>query len=100
MPRGHLMHDDFISLYAYNRWADQRVLDACRKLTPQQYVAEPTPGWSPVRSTLVHLAVVTNGWIRGMAGEAVGMPPTETDLPAVDDAERLLEQAHQIIEKL
>jgi uncharacterized damage-inducible protein DinB len=94
------MHDDFISLYAYNRWADQRVLDACRKLTPQQYVAEPTPGWSPVRSTLVHLAVVTNGWIRGMAGEAVGMPPTETDLPAVDDAERLLEQAHQIIEKL
>ena len=43
------MNDDFASLYAYNRWADARVLDACRKLSPQQYAAEPAPGWSSVR---------------------------------------------------
>jgi hypothetical protein len=29
------MHDDLTSLYAYNRWADRRVLDACRMLTPE-----------------------------------------------------------------
>jgi uncharacterized damage-inducible protein DinB len=31
------MYDDFVSLFAYNRWADRRVLDACRKLTDEQY---------------------------------------------------------------
>ena len=38
------MHDDFASLFAYDRWANGLVLDACRKLTPEQYDAEPAPG--------------------------------------------------------
>ena len=46
------MNDDFASLYAYNRWADRRILEACRKLTPEQYGAEPVPGWSSVRSSI------------------------------------------------
>src|SRR5947207_88634 len=91
------MNDDFGSLYAFNRWADRRVLDACRKLTPEQYVAEPVPGWSSVRSSIVHLAIVTEGWIRGVAGEAVESVPAETDLPTVDDAERLLDRADRIL---
>jgi len=90
------MNDDFASLYAYNHWADRRVLDACRKLTAEQYVAEPAPGWSSVRSSIVHIAIVTEGWLRGVAGEAVESAPAETDLPTVDDAERLLERAYQI----
>src|SRR5262245_23282675 len=60
------MLDNFVSLYAYNRWADRHVLSACRKLTPEQYVAEPAPGWSSVRATMVHIAVVTEGWLRGL----------------------------------
>ena len=55
------MNDDFVSLFAYNRWADRRVLGACRKLTAEQYIAEPVPGWSSVRSSIVHIAVVTEG---------------------------------------
>jgi uncharacterized damage-inducible protein DinB len=90
------MNDDFASLYAYNRWADRRVLEACRKLTPEQYAAEPAPGWSSVRSSIVHIATVTEGWLRGVAGEAVETVPTEDDLPSVDDAERLLDRAYQI----
>jgi uncharacterized damage-inducible protein DinB len=90
------MNDDFASLYAYNRWADHRVLEACRKLTPEQYAAEPLPGWSSVRSSIVHIAIVTEFWLRAVAGEAVEMVPTEADLPTVDDAERLLDRAHQI----
>ena len=35
------MNDDLVSLFAYNRWADRRMLDACRKLSPEQYAAEP-----------------------------------------------------------
>ena len=90
------MNDDFASLYAYNRWADRRVLEACRKLTPEQYAAEPAPGWSSVRSSIVHIATVTESWLRGVAGEAVETVPAEEDLPSVEDAERLLDRAYQI----
>src|SRR5947209_14375456 len=94
------MQDDFASLFAYTRWADRRVLDACRRLTPEQYVAEPAPGWSSVRSTVVHLAVVTEGWLRGLTGEVVGGPPPEAEFPAVDDAERLLDRAYRTFDAL
>src|SRR6185312_9686450 len=85
-----LMNDDFASLYAYNRWADRLVLDACRKLTAEQYAAEPVPGWSSIRSSITHIAIVTEGWLRGVAGEVVDTVPTEAELPTVDDAQRLL----------
>jgi uncharacterized damage-inducible protein DinB len=94
------MKDDFASLYTYNRWADRRILGACRKLTAEQYVAEPAPGWSSVRATLVHLAIVTEGWLRGLTGEVVGAPPSEAEFATVDDAERLLERAYQTLDGL
>lgn len=94
------MNDDFASLYAYNRWADGLVLDACRKLTPEQYAAEPVPGWTSVRATIVHIAVVTEGWIRGFTGENVVNVPTEADLPTVDDAQRQLEKAYRLIDEI
>jgi uncharacterized damage-inducible protein DinB len=94
------MNDDFISLFAYDRWADRHVLDVCRKLTAEQYTAEPVPGWSSVRSTIVHIAVVTDGWLNGLVGESDREVLTEADLPTVDDAGRLLEQAHQIFDRL
>ena len=75
------MNDDFVSLYAYYRWADRRVLDACRKLTAEQYAAEQAPGWSSVRSSIVHIAVVTEGWLRGFEDESDREILTEFDLP-------------------
>jgi|GEM_PF-118513 len=87
------MKDDFASLFAYNRWANDRVLEACRKLTPEQYAAEPYPGWSSVRSTIVHIAIVAEGWLRGIGGVNVQTVLTEEEMPTVDDAARLLEQA-------
>jgi uncharacterized damage-inducible protein DinB len=93
------MNDDFASLYAFNRWADRRVLEACRKLSAEQYAAEPVPGWSSVRSSIAHIAIVTEGWLRGVAGETVESAPTEAELPTVDDADRLLDRAYQIFER-
>lgn len=94
------MNDDFASLFAYNRWADRRILDACRTLSAEQYAAEPVPGWSSVRSSIVHIAVATEGWLRGLAGEPAEKFATEADLPAVDDAARLLDRADAILERL
>jgi uncharacterized damage-inducible protein DinB len=94
------MQDDFASLFAFNRWANCRVLDACRKLTTEQYGAEPVPGWSSVRATVYHLAVVTEGWLRGLKGDMDDSMPTEAEMPTVEDAERLLERAYQIFDEL
>ena len=95
------MQDDFASLYAYNRWSDRLILDACRKLTAEQYGSEPVPGWTSVRSSIVHIAIVTEGWLRGVAGEtAFQNVPTEEQLPTVDDAERMLESAYRNFESI
>jgi uncharacterized damage-inducible protein DinB len=95
-----MMQDDFAPLFAFNRWATSKMLDACRKLTPEQYAAEPAPGWPAVRSTVYHLTVVTDVWLRALAGDPDTSVPTEAELPGVDDAERILEQAYRTLDSL
>jgi uncharacterized damage-inducible protein DinB len=99
-PSEETMKDDYATLYAFDRWANARMLDACRKLTQEQYVAEPVPGWTSVRSTVHHIAIVTDAWLRGLANEFDGTVPSEADLATVDDADRLLKRAYQRFEAL
>ena len=94
------MHDDFASLYAFNRWANGRVLGACRSLTAEQYGAEPLPGLLSVRATVNHIAVVTLAWLRGLAGDTESPLPAEGDLVTVDDAARVLDEAQAAFEAL
>jgi uncharacterized damage-inducible protein DinB len=94
------MRDDFVSLFAFNRWANAKMLEACRKLTLEQYAAEPVAGWSSVRSTVYHIAVVTEGWLRGLANDPDPSFPAEADLATVQDAERLLDRAYRRFEEL
>jgi uncharacterized damage-inducible protein DinB len=94
------MTDDFASLFAFNRWANAKMLDACRKLTAEQYAAEPVPGWPSVRATVYHIAVVTDGWLRALAADPDESFPTETELATVEDAERLLHRAYQRFDAL
>jgi uncharacterized damage-inducible protein DinB len=69
-------------------------------LTAEQYVAEPVPGWSSVRSTIYHIAWVTEFHLRTLAGDPDDSLPTEADLATVDDAARLLERAYRRFEEL
>jgi uncharacterized damage-inducible protein DinB len=94
------MQDDVVTLFAYDSWANTKVLDACRKLTAEQYVAEPVPGWSSVRSTIYHITWVTDLHLRTLAGDLDVSIPTEADLATVDDAARLLEHAYCRFEEL
>jgi uncharacterized damage-inducible protein DinB len=94
------MKDDFANLFAFNRWADGKVLDAVRQLTPPQYAAEPVPGWSSIRSTVAHIAIVTDGWIGGLAGRTADDGPSESSLATPDDAQRLLDRAYQTLDEL
>jgi uncharacterized damage-inducible protein DinB len=92
------MQDDFTSLFAFNRWANAKMLDACRKLTPEQYGAEPVPGWGSVRSTVYHIAVVTDGWLRALADDPDQSLPTEADVQTPDDAARILERTDRTLD--
>lgn len=94
------MQDDVVALFEYDRWANRRVLDACRTLTAEQYVAEPVPGWSSVRSTISHIALATEFNLRTLAGDPDDRIPTEAELPTVDDASRLLERAYRRFDQL
>src|SRR5215510_8802284 len=95
-----LMQDDVTALFAYDRWANAKVLEACRKLTAEQYAAEPVPGWSSVRSTISHIALATEFNLRALAGDAGNRIPTEAELVTVDDAARLLERAYRRFDEL
>src|SRR5437763_16012352 len=99
-PRREAMHDDFAALYAFNRWANAKMLDACRKLTPEQYAAEPVPGWSSVRFTVYHIAVVTDGWVRALADNPSQSFPSEGEVPTPDAAGRVLERAYGTLDLL
>jgi uncharacterized damage-inducible protein DinB len=93
------MSDDLPTLYAYHRWADERVIDACRKLSPAQY-AEVEPfevGWPSIRSIVVHLAWATDLWSRRFLGEASIPMFAEADLPTLDEAAARLFSAHDRI---
>ena len=94
------MQDDIVALFAYDRWANRRVLDACSKLTAEQYVAEPVPGWSSVRSTIYHIAMATEANLRTLASDSEDRIPTEADLATVDDVAQLLERAYRRFEEL
>src|SRR5262249_13098156 len=99
-PGEFLMQDDVVALFAYDSWANRKVLDACRELTDEQYVAELVPGWSSVRSTIYHIAIATEWNLRTLAGDQDQSIPTEAGLATVDDAARLLERAHRRFEDL
>lgn len=94
------MQDDVVALFAYDRWANHKMLDACSRLTAGQYIAEPAPGWSSVRSTVYHIAWVTEFHLRTLSGQPGDSLPTEADLPTVDDSARLLEHAYRRFDKL
>ena len=95
-----LVQDDIVALFAYDRWANRKVLDACRKLTAEQCVAEPDPGWSSVRSTIYHIALATEFNLRTLAGDPDDRIPTEADMATVDDVAQLLERAYRRFEEL
>jgi uncharacterized damage-inducible protein DinB len=94
------MRDDFAALFAYNRWADDRVVAACRALPQEAFARELPGGMTSVRATLVHIASATLAWSRRIGGEDVTSPTTEAELPTVDDAARVLSDVHDAFDRM
>ena len=55
---------DITILVSYTFWADMRVLNACEKVSPEDFIraASPDPGWHSLRGTLVHALDTAYGW--------------------------------------
>lgn len=94
------MNDDFETLFAFNRWANDKMLDACRQLSPEQYTAEPVPGWRSVAFTVYHIVIVIEGWLRTVADDPMESFPTEEEVTTVDAAVEILDRAYQTLDVL
>ena len=67
-------------LYAYNRWANDRVLDAAEPLDPRRFVA-PGAGAPSIRDTLVHVASAQWLWRQRWLGNSPSGPWNPADFP-------------------
>ena len=94
------MLDDLASLFAYDRWAEGRMLDACRLVPPERYGDEPAPGWSSLRSTIAHVAAGTDVWTRRFQGLPVDAFIPESELATPDAVARLSATNHDTLERL
>ena len=59
------MHkSDIVTLISYTFWADMQVLNACEKVSSEDFVriVSPDPGWHSLRGTLVHALDTAYGW--------------------------------------
>jgi|SRR5581483_2482636 uncharacterized damage-inducible protein DinB len=59
------MRDYIRFIYAYNHWANQRILDTCEKLTPEQFLAGAGSSTAnpSIRDTLVHTMGSHEVWL-------------------------------------
>lgn len=94
------MTDDYASLFDYHRWADQRLLEAVRRLTREQYTDKPAPDCRSILGTLVHMADTTLIWTKRVMGETVSGRTAEGDVPTLEDAAQFLGRSHDALADL
>ena len=84
------MKDYLRLLYAYNAWANHRVLETCAALTVSQLTAgEGSSTAQPsVRDTLVHTMGAQEVWLARWQGIRGVTLPSPGDLPALADIRR------------
>jgi uncharacterized damage-inducible protein DinB len=60
--------DYFRQLYAYNRWANLRLLEACTALTPEQWRQAQGHSWNTIHAMLVHMLAAEWVWLSRWKG--------------------------------
>jgi len=73
---------DVATLYAYNRWANGRTLDAVEKLDPAAFLKNLGNSFASIHATLVHIAGAEWAWLRRWHGDSPSTLPTG-DFPTV-----------------
>jgi uncharacterized damage-inducible protein DinB len=80
--------EDFRMLYDFNAWANQRTLDACAGLTPEQFTRDLASSFKSVRDTLAHLYGAQWIWLERWHGRTPTAFPTPADFPDLEATRR------------
>ena len=81
--------DEIKLLYDYNDWADERILTACARVSPEQYAAPTSYGHGGLRATMVH--ILDNIWQQRITLQGYYQEPLANE--AAYDATELHEDA-------
>lgn len=75
---------DVAYLNEYNQWANEKMLDAAAKLSPEQFTADLKSSHLSVRDTLAHTLAAEWIWLERWKGTSPKALLTATDFPTVD----------------
>ncbi|MGH9320120.1 MAG: DinB family protein [Vicinamibacteria bacterium] len=81
------------TLYRYNSWANERVLDAASRLTEAEFIRELKSSYGSIRDTLTHIVWSEWIWLQRWKGESPTLVFSPSDFP---NAESLRERLHKV----
>ena len=70
-------------LFAYDRWANARTLDACAGLRPEQFTREIESSFRSVRDTLAHIIGAQWIWLERFNGRSPSTIPPGGEYPDI-----------------
>jgi uncharacterized damage-inducible protein DinB len=76
--------DEIRDLYAYNRWANRRVLDAAARLSPEELSRDLGSSFPSVRETLAHVLAGEWIWLTRWRGSSPPGLPESWDLSSLE----------------
>jgi uncharacterized damage-inducible protein DinB len=79
------LHTNYLRLSRYNRWFNERLYDACERLTDSERRADRGAFFGSLHGTLNHLLWADRLWLRRFASQDGQGPALAPDLLAVPD---------------
>ena len=86
-------------LFAYDRWATRRVLDATDGVGPDVWGATGVVGERGLGSILVHMLGAHMRWRHAFLQDGQRPAPEETPLPSIDELRRLWDEELDVMEQ-
>ncbi|MFI5311760.1 MAG: DinB family protein [Gemmatimonadales bacterium] len=75
---------DLQHLYGYNYWANKKLFDVLKQLTPAQFTQSVAGSYGSIRNTLVHVLSAEWGWLDRCGGPPRGERLNPEDYPTVE----------------
>jgi uncharacterized damage-inducible protein DinB len=80
--------EDFRLLYDFNAWANNRTLDSCAALSPEQLTRDLGSSFKSVRDTLAHIYGAEWVWLERWHGRVPAGLPSAADFPDLETLRR------------
>ena len=84
--------EDVRTLYVYNRWANQRIVDACRPLDPKAFERSMGGSFGSIKDTLAHIAWAEWLWLERWQHRS----PKQASLPDASNLTAIARVFHDV----